>query len=139
MMSPTSLARYVSLIERTNPGERGVEANHKYPYLIQAVKWAGELGLSVLVDLHGAPGSQNGFDHSGLIGPVLFPSNSSNVERTLGVLKNLTEEFAKPEYGGVVMGELNSFWWFQGPAIGIASGRWNLKCWRIGAEIPIGK
>ncbi|ORY26053.1 glycoside hydrolase superfamily, partial [Naematelia encephala] len=32
----------------------------QYPYLIQAVQWAQELGLSVLIDLHGAPGSQNG-------------------------------------------------------------------------------
>ena len=29
------------------------------------VKWADEIGLKVLIDLHGAPGSQNGFDNSG--------------------------------------------------------------------------
>ncbi|KAK5120193.1 hypothetical protein LTR85_006399 [Meristemomyces frigidus] len=78
--------------------------NGQYPYLIQAVQWAKELGLSVLIDLHGAPGSQNGQDNSGLIGPVRFPSNSSNAARSLYVLNNLTEEFSKGIYGGVVTG-----------------------------------
>ncbi|WVQ97868.1 hypothetical protein IAU59_004984 [Kwoniella sp. CBS 9459] len=76
----------------------------QYPYLIRAVNWAQELGLSVLLDLHGAPGSQNGQDNSGLIGEVSFPSNTSNADRALNVLKNLTEEFTKSEYGGVVTG-----------------------------------
>ena len=30
------------------------------PYLQKAVTWAGNHGLKVIVDLHGAPGSQNG-------------------------------------------------------------------------------
>jgi glucan 1,3-beta-glucosidase len=76
----------------------------QYPYLIQAVLWAKQLGLGVLIDLHGAPGSQNGQDNSGLQGPVLFASNSSNAERSLGVLKNLTAEFSQDIYGGAVMG-----------------------------------
>lgn len=76
----------------------------QYPYLIQAVQWAGELGLSVLVDLHGVPGSQNGQDNSGLIGPVLFAQNTSNAERSLTALRNLTEEFSRPIYNGAVTG-----------------------------------
>jgi glucan 1,3-beta-glucosidase len=74
----------------------------QYPYLIQAVHWAREVGLQVMIDLHGAPGSQNGQDNSGLIGPVLFASNTSNIDRSLDVLRNLTEEFSQGEYGGVV-------------------------------------
>lgn len=74
----------------------------QYPYLIQSVHWAQELGMTVLIDLHGVPGSQNGQDNSGLIGPILFPSNTTNTERTLNVLRNLTEEFSRAEYGGVV-------------------------------------
>jgi len=31
----------------------------------QALDWAQTAGLKVLVDLHGTPGSQNGFDNSG--------------------------------------------------------------------------
>jgi len=74
----------------------------QYPYLIQAVLWASSLNLTVSIDLHGVPGSQNGQDNSGLIGPVLFPSNGSNVERSLGVLRNLSIEFGRDVYGGAV-------------------------------------
>lgn len=31
------------------------------PYLQKAVQWAGNHGIKVIVDLHGAPGSQNGY------------------------------------------------------------------------------
>lgn len=74
----------------------------QYPYLIQAVHWAQEVGLQVMIDLHGAPGSQNGQDNSGLIGPVLFATNTSNSDRSLDVLRNLTEEFSQSVYGGAV-------------------------------------
>lgn len=74
----------------------------QYPYLIRAVNWAREVGLQVMIDLHGAPGSQNGQDNSGLIGPVLFASNSSNADRSLNVLRNLTEEFSRDVYGDTV-------------------------------------
>jgi aryl-phospho-beta-D-glucosidase BglC (GH1 family) len=36
-----------------------------YDVLGQALDWAQTAGLKVLIDLHGAPGSQNGFDNSG--------------------------------------------------------------------------
>ena len=74
----------------------------QYPYLIQAVHRAQEVGLQVMIDLHGAPGSQNGQDNSGLIGPVLFASNTSNADRSLNVLRNLTSEFSQSVYGGAV-------------------------------------
>lgn len=35
-------------------------------YLEKALQWAQALELNVWIDLHGAPGSQNGFDNSGL-------------------------------------------------------------------------
>ncbi|KAI6815896.1 P-loop containing nucleoside triphosphate hydrolase protein [Hortaea werneckii] len=76
----------------------------QYPYLIRAVNWASEFGMRVLIDLHGAPGSQNGQDNSGLIGPVLFPSNETNADRSIRVLRNLTEEFSRDVYGSTVMG-----------------------------------
>jgi aryl-phospho-beta-D-glucosidase BglC (GH1 family) len=34
-------------------------------YLNKAVTWAQKYNLKVIVDLHGVPGSQNGFDNSG--------------------------------------------------------------------------
>jgi glucan 1,3-beta-glucosidase len=77
--------------------------------LIQAVQWARELNLSVLIDVHGHPGSQNGQDNSGLVGPVLFPSNTSNIDRSLNVLRNLTTEFSQHIYGGIVTGEWHTY------------------------------
>lgn len=43
-----------------------------------------------------------------MIGPVLFPSNTSNIERSLGVLRNLSVEFGREIYGGVVKSESDS-------------------------------
>ena len=40
-------------------------------YLKRLVTWADEIGLKVVLDLHGAPGSQNGMDHSGRRGRVI--------------------------------------------------------------------
>ena len=45
------------------------ESKQRY-YLRRLVKWADELKLKVLIDLHAAPGSQNGFDNSGRMGPI---------------------------------------------------------------------
>ena len=55
-----------------------------------------------MIVLHGVPGSQNGYAGSGLIGPILFPSNTSNLDRSLNVLKNLTQEFSQGIYGDTV-------------------------------------
>ncbi|KAK5699374.1 hypothetical protein LTR17_023304 [Elasticomyces elasticus] len=74
----------------------------QYPYLIRAVQWANELGLDVMIDLHGAPGSQNGWEETGLVGAIGFVDNSSNSDRSLNVLQNLTTEFTKEIYGGAV-------------------------------------
>lgn len=58
-----------------------------------------------MIDLHGAPGSQNGWEETGLVGPVLFTANTSNTDRSLNVLRNLTKEFSQDQYGGVVTSE----------------------------------
>lgn len=41
------------------PGEPYIQG--QLQYLQNAVGWAGQYGLKVLVDLHGLPGSQNGY------------------------------------------------------------------------------
>lgn len=43
----------------------------------QAFDWADKYGMTVLLDLHGGPGSQNGIDHSGCAAPStwLTPEN----------------------------------------------------------------
>jgi hypothetical protein len=47
-----------------------------------------QLNLKVLVDLHGAPGSQNGHDHSGHTGPIDW-LNNGNVARTISIIGKL--------------------------------------------------
>ncbi|KAF9453631.1 glycoside hydrolase family 5 protein [Macrolepiota fuliginosa MF-IS2] len=37
-----------------------------WPRLLRAISQAGEAGIGVLIDMHGAPGSQNGQPHSGV-------------------------------------------------------------------------
>ncbi|KAJ9112676.1 hypothetical protein QFC22_006178 [Naganishia vaughanmartiniae] len=73
-----------------------------YPYIIRAVNWAAELGISVLLDLHGVPGSQNGQDNSGLSNIVSFQANLTNFDRAVAAIRNLTDEFSKEIYNGTV-------------------------------------
>ncbi|KDQ12583.1 glycoside hydrolase family 5 protein [Botryobasidium botryosum FD-172 SS1] len=75
----------------------------QYPYLLKAVQWAKNHGVQVWIDLHGAPGSQNGFDNSGQRGPVLWHTNQTNVDRTSAIINTLAIEFSKPEYKGTVV------------------------------------
>ncbi|ORX63859.1 glycoside hydrolase [Basidiobolus meristosporus CBS 931.73] len=75
-------------VEKHEPYVQG-----QYPYLRRAVKWAIQHNLHVLLDLHGAPGSQNGFDNSGRAGPVNWPKEANNIQRTIDVLSNVTKEF----------------------------------------------
>ncbi len=61
-------------------------------HLDNAFLWAKNQGLQVLLDLHGAPGSQNGQDHSGKSGPIewTLPENQA---KTLRVLEALAREY----------------------------------------------
>ena len=63
-----------------------------WPYLLQALNWAKSYGLHVIVDLHGAPGSQNGYDNSGqrTNNPV-WATNDANVNRTLEILSVIAD------------------------------------------------
>jgi glucan 1,3-beta-glucosidase len=66
------------------------------PYLQKAVGWAKNHGIKVIVDLHGAPGSQNGFDNSGhKVSNPQWAANSNNVARTNNIMKTIASMFAK--------------------------------------------
>ncbi|GAA5995847.1 hypothetical protein JCM5350_008203 [Sporobolomyces pararoseus] len=84
----------------TKPGEPYVSG--QLPYLYKAIRWAQKHKLKVMVDIHGAPGSQNGFDNSGRRGAVTWQTNKQNVDRTLNVVSILAKEFAKPKYANTV-------------------------------------
>lgn len=77
------------------------------PYINQALLWAKQYGLDVLLDLHTAPNSQNGADHSGHIGPIQFRnvSGTDNANRVYDSLTKMVKTYVNDaKYGGVVKG-----------------------------------
>lgn len=59
-----------------------------------AFDWARRHGLGVLLDLHAAPGSQNGWDHSGRAGEPRWHTDPAHIDRTLAVLEALAARYA---------------------------------------------
>lgn len=62
-------------------------------YLDQAFDWAEKYGLKILIDLHTAPGCQNGFDNGGLCGVCKWHQDPAGVEFTIQVLEKLTRRY----------------------------------------------
>ncbi|KAA8916381.1 hypothetical protein TRICI_001469 [Trichomonascus ciferrii] len=62
-------------------------------YLDKALEWVASNGLHAWVDLHGAPGSQNGFDNSGWRDHLEW-QNGDNVEKTLKVIEKVADRYA---------------------------------------------
>ena len=74
-------------------------------YFLKAIQWARKYGLRINLDLHAAPGSQNGWNHSGRLGSVNFlysVMGVANVQRTLSYIRTLTEFISQPQYKDVV-------------------------------------
>ncbi|KAI0722610.1 glycoside hydrolase [Earliella scabrosa] len=67
-----------------------------WPYLLRALGWAKKHGLHVILDLHGAPGSQNGYDNSGQRGSANW-AQGNNVARTVDILR-----FIADQIGGMI-------------------------------------
>lgn len=112
------------------PGEPYIQG--QLPYLRNAVTWARNHGLKLVIDLHGVPGSQNGYEHvlftcakdnrqlkTGIAAlcsydnsghRVSFPgwhSNQTNIARTNNIIKSIASEFG-PQYGIVsAIGPMN--------------------------------
>jgi glucan 1,3-beta-glucosidase len=60
-----------------------------------ALEQARQNGLKLLLDLHGAPGSQNGWDHSGRSGEIGWDKDPNNVKETVRVLEAFAQEYGK--------------------------------------------
>ncbi|KAK5152554.1 hypothetical protein LTR04_006410 [Oleoguttula sp. CCFEE 6159] len=74
-------------------------------YLLRGIEWARKYGLRVNLDLHGAPGSQNGWNHSGRQGPINWLNGTNgalNGQRTLDIHDQLSKFFAQPRYKNIV-------------------------------------
>ena len=74
------------------------------PYLDAAIDWARQTGLKVIIDLHGAPGSQNGFDNSGQLLPKPLWQQGNTVQQTLAVLETMQTKYGASSYDDVVAG-----------------------------------
>ncbi|KAH0601591.1 hypothetical protein MHUMG1_00469 [Metarhizium humberi] len=74
-------------------------------YLLRAIEWARKYGLRVNLDLHGLPGSQNGWNHSGRWGPIGWLNGTNgqlNGKRSLDVHDKLSQFFAQDRYKNIL-------------------------------------
>lgn len=63
--------------------------------LDQAFAWAQHYEIKILLDLHTAPESQNGFDNGGLSGVCKWAQNPKEVEFELTVLERLAKRYGR--------------------------------------------
>ena len=63
-------------------------------YLDKAFDWAEKYDLQILIDLHTAPGSQNGYDNGGLTGVCKWSKTPEEVAFVLTVLERLAQRYA---------------------------------------------
>jgi glucan 1,3-beta-glucosidase len=73
------------------------------PYLDAAVEWARKTGLKIVIDLHGAPMSQNSFDHSGRKAAYPGWGNADSLNHTHAALKVIEEKYAVRNMQDVVV------------------------------------
>ncbi|KAI5207644.1 glycoside hydrolase family 5 protein [Aureobasidium subglaciale EXF-2481] len=72
-------------------------------YLEKAIGWCRDHGIKVLVDCHGSPGSQNGFDNSGRSGTVAWQQDD-NMDLSISILETIAKKYGAQEYADVVFG-----------------------------------
>jgi glucan 1,3-beta-glucosidase len=87
-------------------GDEPFLAQKAWPYIVQALKWCRKYGLRVNLDLHTIPGSQNGYNHSGRLGPnpnwMYGIMGLANAQRSLDYMRTIVEFISQPEYVNVV-------------------------------------
>jgi glucan 1,3-beta-glucosidase len=74
-------------------------------YLLRGIEWARQSGLRINLDLHGLPGSQNGWNHSGRQGPIGWLNGTDgalNANRSLEVHDQLSQFFAQDRYKNII-------------------------------------
>lgn len=74
-------------------------------YLLRGIEWARKYGLRINLDLHGVPGSQNGWNHSGHQGTIGWLNGTDgalNGQRAIDVHNQLSQFFAQPRYKNII-------------------------------------
>jgi glucan 1,3-beta-glucosidase len=71
-------------------------------YIDNAFSWANELGLDVVLDVHAAPGCQNGFDNGGLSGVCEWHKDPRNIAQTESFIEALCIRYKdEPSLAGI--------------------------------------
>lgn len=73
-------------------------------YLDKALSWCATYGLKVWIDLHGVPGSQNGFDNSGLRDILTWQDVDYYIKLSYSVLGEIAAKYSTSQYEDVVIG-----------------------------------
>ncbi|BEI86816.1 hypothetical protein CcaverHIS002_0701620 [Cutaneotrichosporon cavernicola] len=76
-----------------------------WTYVLKALGWARKYGIRVNLDLHTAPGSQNGWNHSGKIGAINWMKGAmglANAQRTLETIRTIAQFISTDEWKDVV-------------------------------------
>lgn len=74
-------------------------------YLLRGIEWARKYGLRINLDLHGLPGSQNGWNHSGRLGDIGWlngTNGDTNAQRSVDVHDKLSKFFAQDRYKNII-------------------------------------
>lgn len=74
-------------------------------YLLRGIEYARQNGLRINLDMHGAPGSQNGWNHSGRQGAIGWLNGADgekNANRWLSIHHQLAVFFAQPRYANII-------------------------------------
>lgn len=80
-------------------------ANVSWRYLLRGIEWARKYGLRINLDLHGAPGSQNGWNHSGRQGDIGWLNGTDgtlNGDRTISIHDQISTFFTQPRYKNII-------------------------------------
>ncbi|THH07807.1 hypothetical protein EW145_g3127 [Phellinidium pouzarii] len=80
-------------------------AHTSWKYTLRLFRWARKYGLRINLDLHTAPGSQNGFNHSGKSGQINFLNGImgfANAQRMLEYIRVIAEFISQQEYNDLI-------------------------------------
>jgi glucan 1,3-beta-glucosidase len=74
--------------------------DNRYPFVVgglaivdKVFDWAAEFNLKVVLDLHAAPGCQNGFDNGGIKDVCEWHTNEDYIEHSLHFLQRLAQRY----------------------------------------------
>ncbi|KAL1410922.1 hypothetical protein Q8F55_001865 [Vanrija albida] len=76
-----------------------------WTYFLKAIDWARKYGLRIVMDFHALPGSQNGWNHSGKVGPINWMHGVmgiANAQRSLEYMRSMVQYISQPGIKEVV-------------------------------------